>query len=674
MPNRTRRNIANKHNKSGHPYNEIWDAFYPILEPIFADRLAEGKRSKLYVPVPDTEQRIDEYVNSDSNQVAILHGLMGAGKSTILENYANQRNDNFKRYLSYLNFQGRRYHLVPDIEHLSLTRADRRLAARTMVTKRLNHLLLPFIQANISYVNINFFEFLKKNFPAEIGSKALFARTESEKLTALHDFMGDADQTAPIQCFIMYMAIQNQYDEFTVLVDNVDEQSFEIVEGLFFALSDFLDCLMRPRRRAITNNRDSPDALISETLFSHSIRFRAILACRSHTLEALRDDHEGILHTRGFDEIELKGNSLLSAILKRRVQSVKETSEAGPDSSRALRSARYTLKSGMVVQRSDALEFVDTFISKLATASVESDLFDLFNHNYAKAIKNIKYVVQNRYFVSYDAEILSKGELRPDFHYVRVLKALSYGNPPTPDRLYYPSKSSVVPNLFFWDPDRDDTFLLVLRFLKWIQKSYELGGHGGSIADGIRIKNCLAEYSTKMGTSRESLYWAIRYCHANGLIFSDSGYESSLSESECVSLSPRGSMAVSLAFRDIALFEITIDDIPAPNWQKTILDGRPPVVQHDTYPKRAHFQDTFGWLQMFLDGERRGFESLRKNEKDPNALLKLFDGKLISELLAGALKFSFQKYYSNVCTQADKSDLNKFLDRCRDARRFYSTV
>jgi hypothetical protein len=675
MAIKTRRNIANKHNRSGPPYNEIWESFYSILAPVFADRLPEGKRSMLYVPVPNVEKKIDEYIDSDSGHVAILHGLMGAGKSTILEHYAKSRNSNPKSYSIYLNFQGRRFHLIPDINHLNLTRADRRVAARTMVTKRLNELLLPFVDENLSYVNLNFFDFLRKYFLSEIGPKALFANGEEEKLKILKDFMSDPDKTAPIQCFIMYMAVTQKYEEFTVIVDNVDEQSFETVEGLFFGLADLLDCLMRPRRRTIAGESHVEQDKEAKDIFDHSIRFRAILACRSHTLEALRSDQEGILPTRGFEEIELKSGSLLTSIITRRLQAVKDDLRSQRDStSRGRQDVPYTLKSGINVQIADALNFIEVFVSKLTSAAIESDLFDLFNHNHARALQNLKYVVQNRYFVSYDAEILSKGELRSDFHYVRVLKALSYGNPASAEHLYYPALSSVVPNVLYWDPEREETFLLVIRLLKWISKGPETSSYGNISSEGRKVSDCLNEYSEGMGASREAVMWALQYCHENGLIFSESGYRAPLSDGESVCISPRGVMALDHIFRDSMLFEILIDDIPAPKWRSGILDGRPPVVQHGTYPTKFHFFDTLSWLRMFLDGERRNLENVRKTpEKDPRKVLDIFDGKLVSELLARALKSSFNQFYLNVCTKRDKAEVNRLIDLCRDARAFYAS-
>jgi len=470
------------------------------------------------------------------------------------------------------------------------------------------------------------------------------------------------------------MAVLQKYDEFTVIVDNVDEQSFEIVEGLFFALADLLECLMRPRRRSITPESVPNGKNSKQTIFDHSIRFRAILACRSHTFEALRSDQEGILPTRGFEEIELKSGSLLTAIVSRRIQAVRDEHGTETESThRARQNAPYTLKSGITVQIADALAFVEAFVSKLTAATVESDLFDLFNRNHAKALQNLKYIVQNRHFVSYDAEVLSKGELRSDFHYIRVLRALSYGNPISAENLYYPARSSVVPNLLFWDPEREETFLLIIRLVKWIANGPEPSGYGNISVEGQRVNDTLKNYSEEMGVSREAVMWALKYCHENGLVFSESGYRSSLSESECVCISPKGLMTLKHMFRDTMLFEIVIDDIPAPKWRPEVLDNRPPVIQQHTHPTKFHFSDTLNWLRVFLEAEKRNLEYLKTTVgKDTKKTLDIFDGKLVSEILAQALKESFYKFYRNVCSKRDVAEVNRLIDLCTDARAFYT--
>jgi hypothetical protein len=665
MTLKSRRNSAHKRAPSCPPYNEIWQSFYSILGPIFADRLSEGKRSSYYVQIPAVEQDITDYIASDSNRVAILHGLMGAGKSTILEHFASNRKSASKNHTIYLDFQGRRHHLVPHEDYLSLSRADRRQAARIMVTKRLNELLLSFVSENSSYINTNFFDFLKANFPSEIGAKAIFASSEDEKNSILRDFMSDVDKTAAVQCFMLYMAVTRGYDDFVLVIDNVDEQSFEVVEGLFFALSDLLDCLLRPRRRSLTRSSNPSDAEESAAGFHHSVRFRAILACRSYTFEALRNDQEGILPTRGYEEIELKSGSLLTYIIRKRIQAVRSQS--------ARQDSLYTLKSGMNVHISDALTFIDIFVSRLAQVSVESELFDLFNHNHARALQNIKYVIQNRYFVSYDANILSRGELKPDFHYVRVLKALSYGNPTDEEQLYYPSRSSIVPNLLYWDPDDEQTFFLALRLCKWIANSIDSDNFGHISVEGIKIKDCIAEFETKFGVPTSAVLWALRYLHENGLIFAESGYRSALSSSESVCLSPRGRMALKEIFREIAMLEIIIDDVSVPEWRRSLLEGRLSVVQLDKYPTRFHFQDTMNWLRMFLDFERRGLESFRhKHLRSPRDIISIFDGGLISGHLGAAMKESFGKYYKNVCSKKDKSEIATYIKLCDDAFEFYT--
>jgi hypothetical protein len=407
---RPRRNHEHKPTRSCPPYNELYEAFRSFFQPIFAERLSEGFRSKTYVNVPSVEADIQSYLDSDIPSVCVLCGQMGIGKSTVLEQFLDLYKDNQFKIPVYLNLQGRRFHFLPTEDFTRLSKEDRTTYAKSAEARRFNELLLPIISDNKILIGTEYFDFLHKNNISELGPAALFAYSEEEKLSILRDFMSDSDKTAPVQCFLRYLCNVRNIQEFTIIVDNVDELPFELVEAIFYVLTDFLECMMRPRRLVFSDsNERNPygiEAVIDAPI--RNTRFRAILACRNHTFEALKRDEGGLYQTRGSDEIALSAGAALGDILQKRLAFFKNVLYEKEDS--PLKQDRaYITKSGASVKLSNAFDFLEEFTDKVLKAPMGGPLFDLFNHNYVRAIQIMKYVVQNRYFLLFDRSVLSGG-------------------------------------------------------------------------------------------------------------------------------------------------------------------------------------------------------------------------------------------------------------------------
>lgn len=675
MSIRNRRNKVSRPTKSERPYNELYESFESIVAPIFEDRVPEGRRADAYVNVPSVEKAIEEYISTQTNQVAILHGLMGAGKSTLLENFYENSKRVDGRVVLYLNFQGRRFRLMPDMDFHKLNDDERRNVTRTAATKRINDLLSGFLGDHIEYVNLNLFDFVKKHYLTEIGRKALFVNTDKEKMELLNDFMADSDQTAPIQCFITFLASINNLKEIVFVVDNVDEQSFDVVEGLFFSLCDTLDCLQRPRRQPLkssaTNVLEEQTDMVSENDEALT-KYSAILSCRDHTFEILQNDPQGILPTRGCVEIEVSTDSLLSEIINKRLDFVTKNGTPGRKELTAAQDSPYVLRSGMSVNVGDPFTFIRSFVKKISVSSVESKLFDMFNRNHAKALKNLKYILQNRYFISYDADVLKRGEIKPDFQFSRVLNALGYGNPSTPEGLYFPARSTVLTNLLYWQPTNEDSFFATLRVLKWIEKNVAPAGFGAISNEGCAVIDVIRNFKADYGMDETVCSTAVQYCHNNGLLFSESGHSAKLHGNERVCVSPKGEMLLEQVFLDSVLVEMFIDDIPVPSERSVILENRPHTVCLGKYPTRRHFDDLLNWLMFFLDMERSFLERARaENSVFSQNSISLFDGQMISGHIGKALEHTYEHYYKPVCKQSDKASLNDFNKLCNDSARYF---
>ena len=493
MEQSMKRNTRFRHRIGAEPFNDIYNCFKSIFSTIFSDRFHEGRRSKLYVPVPHVEQQLNEYISGDRDTVAILYGVMGSGKSTILEHYATGHPTRI-----YLDFSGRTYGM-PDysLEFVNGSPEDRRRYARAAVSIRLNELLIGWCKKYKERHNASFFDFLDEYHPTELKLRTLIAHTDQEKLEILKAFCNydnrpDFDPTAYVRCFIEFIAKIENYDHFLVIADNVDEQSLETVEAIFHALSDMIICLCRPRPVYGSEDR----CRICNT------RFRAILACRTHTFNNLCNDDEGVMHTRSYEAIELHGKAILSKILERRLAIFESESVSQQE--------LYVLPNGAHVYRNDAINFVRQLCDHLARHAEEKVIYDLLNHNYSFILRNMKYFLQNRYFLSYDLLILQKSVSadRP-FKLSRMLRAMGYGNPSSEDKLCYPAESCLLKNILQWNCHNECSFYAIIKLVKWLTTE-------NNTSDGFPIGFVREVLADTYGIDDHSAAWAIENAHMDG--------------------------------------------------------------------------------------------------------------------------------------------------------------
>lgn len=671
-----RRNASSRLTRSAPPYNELYQTFGKYFQPIFSERLSEGLRSKTYVNVPHAEEKLESYIHSDVPEICVMTGLMGSGKSSILEYYADKSREKTdsgsKTVFLYLNFQGRRFHFMPPEDFIGLSEDDRRIYARANATRRINELLLPLIKEHKALVNEAFFDYLYENNISEIGAEAVFAETEEEKIEIVKKFMAQSDKTAPIQCFLRYVAKAHNFQSFTIAVDNVDEQPFEMVEAIFYVLTDFIECMMRPR--SFTSDSGDPYQLPATEgeLDTCSTKFNAILACRSHTFEALKNEEGGIYQTRGSREIVLDAGAILGDILRSRLKFFRSVLE-GQSANGADTSAEFSLRSGARVKLDDAFSFLNALIESLLDRAIELPLFDIFNHNYARSIGNIKYLIQNRYFIVFDHAVLSGNLEDADLKYHNVIKALGYGNPSNERNLYFPAQSSVLCNLLAWDPGLDRSLFAVIKFLKWLSASGFVSTNGDSIgSSGCSIAFARSVLSSEFGIPPETGLWAIHYCHRNGLIFAASGHKADAAEREMICLSPKGRVHLTEIFRTAVYFEMFIDDTFLPTSSEELVGGRQTVPWLGRHATRAHFRDTANWLRAFMDAERAFLDDLRRENSTQVAnTLNLFGGKTVSHCLIEAIDGVWKSYYSNFCNKTDRAQMNDLIKLAGDMSRYF---
>lgn len=672
-----RRNASSRLVRSAPPYNELYQTFGKYFQPIFSERLSEGLRSKTYVNVPHAEEKLENYICSDVPEICVMTGLMGSGKSSILEHYAEvskgKAEEESKTVFLYLNFQGRRFHFLPPEDFINLSEDDRRIYARATATRKINELLLPIVKKHKALINEAFFDYLYEYNISEIGAEAVFAETDEEKIEIVKKFMGQSDKTAPIQCFLRYIARAYSFQSVTIAVDNVDEQPFEMVEAIFYVLTDFVECMMRPR--SFTAHSDDPYGIPEAEGESDRCltKFNAILACRSHTFEALKNEEGGIYQTRGSREIVLDAGAILGDILRSRLKFFRSTLESRPPS-RNDTSAEFSLRSGAKVKLDDAFSFLSSLIESLLDRAIELPLFDIFNHNYARSIGNIRYLIQNRYFIVFDHAVLSGNLEDADLKYHNVIKALGYGNPSNERNLYFPAQSTVLCNVLAWDPGLERSLFAVIKFLKWLSASGFVSANGDSIgSSGCSIAFAKSVLSDEFGIPPDTGLWAIQYCHRNGLIFAASGHKADAAEQEMICLSPKGRVHLSEIFRTAVYFEMFIDDTFLPTSSEELVAGRQPVPWLGRHATRAHFHDAANWLRAFMDAERAFLEDLRReNSAQVANTLSLFGGKSVSHCLIEAIDGVWKSYYSNFCNKTDRAQMNDLVKLAGDMSRYFS--
>lgn len=673
-----RRNIRHRPTRSGPPYNEIYETFGKYFQPIFTERLAEGLRAKTYVSVPEAEEEISGYVNSDMSEVCVITGLMGSGKSTILEHLCKNGIGAGSDVFLYLDFQGRRFHFLPPEEFLKLGEADRTIYARSVATRKINELMLPIIKDNKDLINEEFFDYLYRNNISELGASGIFASTPDEKIKLVQEFMEDSDKTAPVQCFLRYISLHRKFKSVTLVVDNVDEQPFEMVEAVFYVLTDFVACMMRPKSTSKkATSEDDPYGLATCTDNGKDVCstiFGAILACRSHTFEALKADEGGLYQTRGSREITLTSKSILAEILRSRLDYFRKILEEQEDL--PINSPQsYTLRSGMRVELKHAFDFLESLIASLLDKAIELPLFDIFNHNYARSIQNVKYLIQNRHFIVFDHSVLTGKLEDSDLRYSNVIKALGYGNPVDETDLYFPSQSTAICNILSWDPGVDRSLFSVIKVLKWL----EAGGFSSDNGSAIRAAGCSVAFVVKsleeeLGLPKTTGTWAVQFCHRNGLVFAATGYKSTVPDHEMICLSPKGAVHLREVFQSAIFLEMYLDDTPTPTPSKKLIDDRQSVARVNRRPTRAHFQDTANWLQSFMDAERAQLDGLCRD--DPayvEATLRLFGRKTVSHSLIAMVDHSWKAYYENFCNRADRTRLNDLHKVASDMSRYFMT-
>ncbi|MFC1491025.1 hypothetical protein ACFLQ0_00340 [Nitrospinota bacterium] len=650
-----KRNSYLRPEKSQEPYNIFFHTFEEYFREIFSARVGETNRNLLYIKVPEIEKELTRYIEATKTestcfrpQVAILHGLTGAGKSSVCQHIAAKYKTNDKTLSCYLDFIGRHHGLTLDEHFYDREPQEQRNIAENKAAERINTLLkgrldILCIENNIK-LDLEFYEHTRSLYPGYFQASTFLPLSDEEKNNNLRDFLNSPDQTVPVLAILRFVSMKLNITSVIIWVDNVDEQPREIVSALFRMLDDFITSIHRRLPELPFSDK------IGKTQIVQNLSGAAILTCRSRTYLGLTQDQEGIEGARGHIPIEMKSEvTILSSILKRRVSMCKV--EHFP--------MEYPAEHGITVTTRDIKGFLNKFLEKLSGLAVESDLFNICNRNYARSFLNLKYLIQNKRFINYDVPVvMSSTDHEIELDSNRIMKALAYGNPASEENIVYPTQSTFIQNILDWDPINTNTFLGVVKVLK--------------LLDNIKLNFITFKYLAEsleriFGLDINSIKWCINKCNRERILFSESGFSSTIGEDESIEISPKGeTMLRNLLYGSSTLLEIYIDDIDVPTGHTTLLENRPRVPHWNQYPERTNFLDTLNWISAFSDFENQILTDLDNQKAGVrNATVAMFGGNLISMFFLNSLDRSRQGLYRNALRRDDCEALKKEQDRIR---------
>ena len=508
-------------NLYGHVYNNFYNALSRDIEFITTER-PFGKET--YIPVPSTENSIRNYVSSNHQRgIALLVGPRGSGKTAVCH-HLHRKYRTQKRTLSiYLDV--RRYGASIE-EYMKENKLPASLSENFLRPVR------AIISSNIRRVCQNMendynFDFSPEKFIkyANQYHSHVIPDEYFRMMDPLDYYPNDPEKGLEtlfehsyyfVRLFFVINSLREMrkvsFSRIFLILDNVDQQPFDIIQSYLHCLSHFNGCAISsnvPRRK---KRVESQNLLI----------FKSIMSVRRYNLENLEDHSDfNTLGSHGTEIINHLEYPAFCSILRKRTR-------------RIFGGTEYTTSRGLKINKKfNKQTLLHHIITNLEHNGSFTHLLHLHNGNYCEALKSLRRIIQNNIFPDYDGfikHLMKKTLFKEDenddkpifikpYTMHKYLQCVLYGNPSDFKSAVYPPQQSVIPNIVFFGAERASTFLICFRLYDYLH-TFGCNSIKGHLIDAMQL---YIDFQKSFGASYEDVFSAIKFCQEKKLIVARAG-------------------------------------------------------------------------------------------------------------------------------------------------------
>jgi len=229
------------------PFNEVYDAFEPLFISLFEQRQLYQRAGDAagYVPMPEVETRLNNFVQSGSTELCLFVGPIGIGKSSVLRHLAatnwGKRTDTETIFIDL----SRRKAILPNLsEAESLSQDTDPLA----VNRRIDAYIAAELESHMSgRLNFNeevenLYAFVWENNRELLMPHATFGPTSIEERAGLLRYLQSEKRIPFLFVLLKYYALAKQLKNLVIVVDNCDQKDSILIEGFIDTLCHLDRC------------------------------------------------------------------------------------------------------------------------------------------------------------------------------------------------------------------------------------------------------------------------------------------------------------------------------------------------------------------------------------------------------------------------------------------------
>ena len=633
MPNNESRNHYIKLNygkvsQDYPPYNELYDAHAPFFEAILEIRKSTVSKSFIYVPITDTEKEIDDLIESRVPTLCILSGLVGIGKSTFAEHIVGKYSvlNEFEVLKFDLNKNDIDFEITGDIES-NISKAVREYLANNILSK-----------VKIDSMN-DFYDFINSEITSIFASKIFGISTSEEKLAALKK-INEEDPIDFSYAALKYYMYKKNKSRIILIIDNCDLKYYQVVEEFIQKLG-YLE-------RSFEGHEN----------ISLGPAF-CIITCRPEIkVRLVNEKSRNILGSHGYKIVEINRPCSLAALISERFSKHKEI-YGGSDADNDMKIVTAKGYRITIDKRDEALRKIVEVFDKTDLGDM---ILKLCNMDVSETLNNTLKIIRNRHF--FNLEDFIPSFIQDDFKNPKygikkskVLNALAYGNAISEDRSFYPVEETILPNIFCWDPRRND-FLLKIRIMQILlyEGATIMGGNCGIPIRQIFI--LIREIGLYNDSISESLMFdSVKDMYVKGLIFTHN-FVSPANTEELIILTPRSEILFELMKEFSSLIEYYIEDTPIDSTLFT-----------DTLRVRCGLENiglrldkVFAFLEFVIRNEKIQLEKAQIHLRR-NSFYCIYNEILVSRIIFEGIANSYKAFYRHEISYAELGKYDDMLEK-----------
>jgi hypothetical protein len=404
------------------PFNKIFESYGDVLTKLFDER-ADVDPNSTYVAMPTSQQELIDFALSGSQEVGLLVGDIGIGKSSVLKYlrevvWPSQSCvaifKDFSEDSESIHFPKKFYKLSAESQKQHAV-----ILANAKIVSMVKGAISPWLWSDIQSNPTGFLSFLDAFYPEYVPDEARLS--PGEPLKVISTIQRKSKRKFFLATFHYYIHA-NDIRHVKFVVDNLDDKEVLLLSAVVDLAAHLARGIKRFNEKEISKEKNAPLRWMT-----------VIVACRPNTAQSLQSSKGNGSGWHGFHEIVIGQPCSLSEAVKKRYENDVKGKMFPGESDRKL---RFTLgdKPWTISNR-------DSFFAGLCdafqNAGQANQIVALSNNNMAKAMTYVLEVARNIHFVKDEDLVVAvmPNTSNDTFQFARdaftrtsVLRALAYGN------------------------------------------------------------------------------------------------------------------------------------------------------------------------------------------------------------------------------------------------------